>query len=310
MLTYVLRRMIAGLIVIFFASLIVFSMLYIIPGDPIDILVLSQIGITQEQRVELREKLGLDQPFLKRYVDYCSNLLLHGDWGNSLVYGRYVKELILQQLPATFQLTIAAILFAIPLGILFGIISAVNRDSWIDTSSMFISVIGVSVPQFWMGLILILVFSIKLGLFPPMGSIGVNTLILPAITLGFRPLALIARISRSSMLEVLNLDYITTARGKGLTEKRVIFYHALRNAFIPILTVIGIQIGTLLSQAMIIEIVFARQGIGKLLVDSIIAKDFPVVQGIILLIAIIYIIINIFIDILYHLIDPTVQIEG
>lgn len=307
MIIYFLRRLVAGLCVLFIASLIVFSMLYFIPGDPIDILVLSQIGITQEHREALRHELGLDQPFLKQYMDYIWKLF-HGDLGRSLVYSRPAAELIMHQVPATFQLTIAAIFFAIPLGLLLGIIAAVYRNSWIDTLGMFLSVLGVSAPKFWMGLILILIFSIKLGLVPPMGSEGINTLVLPAITLGVGPMALIARMTRSSMLEVLGLDYITTARSKGLTERRVVLHHALRNAFLPVLTVLGIQMGTLLSGTIIIETVFARQGVGKLLVDSIIAKDFAVVQGIILFIAAIYAIINLCIDLLYTSVDPTVRI--
>jgi ABC-type dipeptide/oligopeptide/nickel transport system permease component len=233
--------------------------------------------------------------------------LLHLDLGTSLQTHRPVLSEILTFLPATLQLTVAAMIFAIVIGVTLGTIAAVRAHTWIDTLTSVLALGGVSIPLFWLGLVLLLIFSVMLGLVPSTGTEGLNRLFLPAFTLGYSAAAIIARLTRSALLEVLSQEYVVTARSKGLRERLVIGRHALRNALIPVITIVGLQVGTLLSGAVIVETVFSRQGVGRLLVGGIQNRDAPLVQGTIMFIATGYVLINIFTDILYAYVDPRIR---
>ncbi len=302
---YIRLRLLIAVPVIFGVSLLVFASLYLLPGDPV-------LALTGQQPVDkaildqLRQEMGLNDP---AYVQYGRFLwaLLHGDLGTSLQTHRPVLGEILTFLPATLQLTAAAMVFAVVIGVTLGVIAAVRAHTWVDTLTSILALGGVSVPAFWLGLILLLIFSVMLGLVPSTGTEGLNRLILPAFTLGYSAAAIIARLTRSALLEVLSQEYVVTARSKGLREQIVIVRHALRNALIPVITIIGLQVGTLLSGAVIVETVFSRQGVGRLLVTGIQNKDLPLVQGTIMFVATAYVLINILIDVLYGYVDPRIR---
>jgi dipeptide transport system permease protein len=304
-----------------------------IPGDPIEIMA-GERGITPERHAMLSAELGLDQPIWKQYISYVTGIM-QGDLGNSLVTKKPVLDEFFELFPATVELAMLAALFAIIVGLPAGIIAAVKRGSLFDHSVMGISLTGYSMPIFWWALLLMLVFSVNLGWTPVSGRIDVSLwidhvtgfmlidsllsdevgafgsavhhLILPSIVLGTIPLAVIARMTRSSMLEVLGEDYIRTARAKGLAPWRVIVIHALRNALIPVITVIGLQVGILLSGAILTETIFAWPGIGKWLIESIGRRDYPVVQGGILIIATLIILVNLLVDIIYGVVNPRIR---
>ncbi|MEL0635474.1 MULTISPECIES: ABC transporter permease subunit [Marinomonas] len=314
-------------------TLLTFTLIHMIPGDPIEVMA-GEHGVSAERHAELAAQLGLDQPLYVQYFDYV-NGILHGDLGNSLVTHEPVMKEFLTLFPATVELSICAAIFAILIGLPAGIFAAVKRGTIFDHSVMTFSLTGYSMPIFWWALLLMLVFSVTLGWTPVSGRIDVvywidNTtgfmlidswlsgekgafssavshLILPSIVLGTIPMAVIARMTRSSMLEVLNEDYIRTARAKGIAPWRVIVIHALRNALIPVITVIGLQVGTLLSGAILTETVFAWPGIGKWLIESISRRDYPVVQGGILIVATIIIIVNLLVDIAYGVVNPRIR---
>jgi len=314
-------------------TLLTFTLIHMIPGDPIEIMA-GERGISPERHAMLSAELGLDQPIWKQYFSYVGGIL-QGDLGNSLVTKKPVVEEFFELFPATVELAFLAALFAICIGLPAGIIAAVKRGSFFDHSVMGVSLTGYSMPIFWWALLLMLVFSVNLGWTPVSGRIDVSLwiehvtgfmlidsllsdevgafgsaihhLILPAIVLGTIPLAVIARMTRSSMLEVLGEDYIRTARAKGLAPWRVIVIHALRNALIPVITVIGLQVGILLSGAILTETIFAWPGIGKWLIESIGRRDYPVVQGGILIIATLIILVNLLVDIIYGVVNPRIR---
>jgi peptide/nickel transport system permease protein len=282
-------------------------MLYLIPGDPVDIMVLETAGgMSFEEREALRHRYGLDQPFLVQYGRYLWKAV-HGDLGQSFFYKRPAVEILLEQLPATASLALSGMAIGIAVGLPLGILAAVTRNSWLDHLSMLLALVGVSIPEFWLGLVLIIVFAVHLGLLPAFGTSGVAALVLPGAALGFRSSAMIARITRISMLDVLRSEYIVTARAKGLRETVVIVRHALRNALIPIVTVMGLQLGELFGGAVIIEIVFARKGIGSLAVDSIFDKDYLMVQAIVIFVAAVYAAVNLIVDVVYAVVDPRIR---
>jgi peptide/nickel transport system permease protein len=232
---------------------------------------------------------------------------LQGDLGTSLQSRQPVLQEILTQLPATLQLTVAAMLFAVVLGVTLGTIAAIKARTWVDSGAMLIALGGVSIPAFWLGLMLLLVFAVWFRIVPSTGTEGLNRLVLPAFVLGYAGAAIIARLTRSALLEAMSQEYMTTARSKGLPERTVLTRHAFRNALIPIITIVGLQVGTLLSGAVIVETVFSRQGVGRMLVNGILAKDVPLVQGTILFVAIAYVLINIITDALYAWADPRIR---
>jgi peptide/nickel transport system permease protein len=305
MIAFVAQRLLQGVVVLLGVSFIVFALMHLTPGNPAEVM-LSEFGASAEDLARLRDQLGLDRPWTLQYRDFLVNGV-QGDLGRSLFTRRPVTEQILAALPSTLALTGAAVVVALAAGIPLGIISALRHRTWVDSLSMMLSLLGVAMPVFWVALLLILIFSINLGWLPATGGSGFSSMILPSVALGLGAAGLIARLVRSSMLEVLRADYITTSRAKGLGEGAVILGHALRNALIPLITIVGLQIGNLLSGAVVIETIFARQGIGSMLIKGILQKDFPLVQGLILFIAVAYIAMNIVIDILYGVVDPRIR---
>ena len=306
--TYVRGRLLRAIPVILGVLTLVFMMVHLLPGDPAEAIASQSPGMTQQDVQRIRVQLGLDQPLYRQYLTFLSRLV-HGDLGRSIFNGQPVRQMILTQFPSTLELTLAGISFAIVLGIVLGIASAVRHNSWLDSISMAGALLGVSIPSFWLGLMLIFVFAVRLRWVPVVGGSGISGLILPALTLGFSAAAIIARLVRSSMLEVLGQEYVQTARAKGLAGRTIIVRHALRNALIPVVTIVGLQFGALLGGAVVVEIVFARQGIGRMAVDAILQKDFPVVQGVVLLAALVYVVVNLLVDLLYSLLDPRISYD-
>jgi len=332
MIQYIIRRLVEEITVLLGVSILVFMLLRLIPGDP----AIAMLGerATPEKIAQVRERLGLNRPLPEQYVIWMSKVL-QGDFGNTIRGNVPVANEIKNRFPATIELSLAALTIAVLVGLPVGIISALNRNSIIDTVSMFSALFGVSIPIFVLGLLLIFFVGVRLDLLPFIGRLdidielekvtGLNTvdalitgngkafinavkhLILPAVTLATIPVAIIARITRSAMLEVLNQDYIRTARAKGLANYQVVMTHAFRNALLPVVTIIGLQLGTLLSGAVLTETIFSWPGIGKWLFDSIQGRDYPTVQAITLLIAVIYVGVNLGVDVLYAVIDPRIH---
>jgi ABC-type dipeptide/oligopeptide/nickel transport system permease component len=305
--SYIGLRLLAAIPTILGVSVLVFASLYLLPGDPVQALA-GEVPLERERVEALREQLGLNDPPWEQYGRFALDAI-QGDLGTSLKSRRPVLDEILTFLPATLQLTTAAMVFAVIMGVTLGAVAAIRAHTWVDTLTMLLALGGVSVPVFWMGLMLLLVFAVWLGLVPSTGTEGIERLILPAFTLGYGAAAIIARLTRSAMLEVLSLEYVVTARSKGLAERVVIVRHALRNALIPVITVVGLQVGNLLSGAVIVETVFSRQGVGRMLVNGILGKDLPLVQGAILFVAVFYVLINLLTDILYAWVDPRIRLR-
>jgi ABC-type dipeptide/oligopeptide/nickel transport system permease component len=305
MLTYIARRLLQAIPVLLGVSFLVFSMLHLVPGDPV-LIMLQGSQASTEQIEGLRHELGLDQPFLVQYGRYLWNLLL-GDFGTSYRMRMPVLELILSQLGSTLQLTLASLALAVSLGIGLGVLAAYNRDSVVDSVSMGIAILGVSIPNYLLALVLILVGAVWLGWFPATGQGGWRRLVLPAVALGWGYAAIIARLVRQNLVEVWNQDFIQTARAKGATERAILVRHALKNSLIPTVTIVGLQFGHMIASAVIIETVFARQGIGRLIVQAITAKDFPLIQGLVMFTAAAYVLANILVDVSYGLLDPRVR---
>ena len=306
MLKYILKRLLMAIPVLLGVTFIVFTIMSFTPGDPVQ----TMLGdnYSQEAYDEITEELGLNDPFLVRYVNYVVGLV-QGDMGVSYSTKRAVSDEIFARFPATVRLAGAAIFLAVVFGIPLGVISATKQYSFFDSGSMFVALVGVSMPNFWLGIMLILLFAANLGLLPASGDKGFLALILPAVTLSANSLATITRMTRSSMLETIRMDYIRTARAKGLRESRVIIHHALRNAMIPVITSVGLQFGFALSGAVLVETVFSWPGIGRLLVDTIKLKDTPVVLGVVVVMAASFTVINLVIDILYACFDPRIRTQ-
>ena len=308
MFSYLIRRLFTSILVLFGISMLVFSVIHLVPGD-VTMAILGRQKVTEEKVAELREQLGLNDPLYVQYGSYLSKAL-RGDLGVSIRNNLSVSEAISEQLPSTFALALSALTVALIIGGILGMLAALRHGSWVDTFVMGLSVSGLSIPTFWMGLLLILFFSVKLKLFPSISSgSSFAALFLPALTLGLPEAAVVARMVRASMLDVLNKDYIITARAKGLPERMVILKHALRNALIPVVTFVGLQMAYLLGGATIVETMFARQGIGRLAVQSIFNRDYPMVQGVVLVTATIYVLINTLTDITYVWLNPKIRLK-
>jgi len=303
--SYILRRLLIGIPVVWGVATIVFFLLRILPGDPAQ-LMLQSTGGNAAQIARLRHNLGLDQPILVQYGHYLVGAL-HGDLGISLRNNIPVTQEIRDQFPATLELTAAGMLIAVALGMTLGVVSAVWQHTWIDSLSTIVAMFGICAPSFWLGLLLIFFFSFRLGWFPATGTWGWAHLILPAVTLGTGAASVIARLVRSSMIETLGQDFVVVARAKGLSQSAVTLRHALKGALIPAVTLIGLQFGSLLGGAVIIETVFSRQGVGHLAVTAILAKDYTAVQGIVLFVAIAYVVVNLLVDLLYGFLDPRIR---
>ncbi len=306
MLTWILRRILAVVPVLFGVTLAVFSMLFLVPGDPVKMM-LAEFVTNPDQVAQMRAQLHLDEPLAKQYGRFVANAV-RGDLGTSIRSRRPVTIEIGENLASTAQLALAAMLVAIGLGIPLGLLAALSRNSWLDVASMGGALLGVSMPSFWLGLLLIFAFSLHLAWFPATGGGDLQHLVLPAITLGMIAAAIIARLTRSSMLEVLGQDYVRTARAKGLGGFAVVVRHALKNALIPIITIFGLQFGNLLAGAVIVETVFSRPGLGRLIVGGILNKDFPLVQGVVLFVATVYVLINVLVDVAYAYADPRIRL--
>ncbi|WP_041328303.1 ABC transporter permease [Rubrobacter xylanophilus] len=332
MTTYIARRLLQIIPVLFGVSVIVFFMVRAIPGDPAQILLGQQA--TPEQVERLRERLGLNEDPLTQYVIFLRDALT-GDLGESIVTGRPVTVELLDRFPATLELTLAALLFAVAVGIPVGVLAAVRQYSWIDRLTSVVALTGVSMPIFWLALVLVVVFTVRLDLLPFPGRLssgveivritgmvvpdailtgnfaglwdGVKHLILPAVALGTIPMAVVTRMTRSAMLEVMGEDYIRTAHAKGVTPWRVVFKHALRNAMLPVVTVIGLQFGLLMGGAVLTETIFSWDGIGQIALESIYRRDYPMIQGVVLYGAFFFVLVNLVVDILYAVLDPRVR---
>lgn len=332
MMKYILKRLALLVPVIIGVSVLVFLVMHVFTTDPASI-ILGQHA-TAEQVEKLREELGLNKPLYVQYWMFIRGVF-HGNFGNSLISKTSVTKEILSRFPATIELALAAIIIASVFGILMGILSAVKQNSIVDYMSMFVSLLGVSMPIFWLGLMLIVLFSVKLHLLPVSGRISIGMepvhitglymldslisgnmvafkdsfkhLILPAVALASYSTAIIARMTRSTMLEIIKQDYIRTARAKGLFEKAVILKHALRNALIPVTTVIGLQLGSLLGGAVLTETVFSWPGVGSYTIDAILKSDYPVVQGTVMILATVFVLVNLAVDLLYAYLDPRIK---
>jgi len=307
MLQFVVRRLLFVLPTMVAASILVFLMLHLVPGDPA-IIFFGDQPVTPERLEMVRHQMGLDRPLVIQYLDFVRGIP-RGDLGRSIHNRTPVFEELRTRVASSATLALAAFAVAGVLGLGLGLLSALRRGTWIDAGAMLVALAGVSMPIFWLAAMLIFVFSLRLGWFPATGFGGWNRLVLPAVALGFVTAATLARLVRSSVLEVLLQPFVTTARSKGLRETVVIRRHVLKNAFIAIVTVLGLQFGTLLSGAVITETVFARPGVGKLLVDAISNKDFPIVQGAVLFIALIYTVINLVVDLSYAYLDPRIRFD-
>ncbi len=304
---YALSRLIATIPTLIALTILVFLMLQLVPGDPAEIF-LGEKRSTPELLEQVRQDMGLDKPLHMQYLTYMSGVV-RGNLGDSLFNKQPVLEQILDALPYTLTLALSALLISTVLGLTLGIVSALKHNTWIDSLAMGFALIGVSMPVFWLGLLMILIFSVNLKWFPPMGQGSLDRLILPALTLGLLSSATLARLVRSSMLDALTDDYIRTARAKGLRERAVVTRHALRNALIPAVTVMGLQFGGLISGAVITETIFARVGLGKMYVESILNKDMTMIQGLTLVLALMIMLINILVDLSYAVIDPRIRYE-
>lgn len=307
MLRYVLGRLAGTVPVLFGVTLLVFAMTLLTPGDRVVALLGdSAQGLGQSAREELRRELGLDRPLPLQYLDYVSGLA-RGDLGVSARSRRPVAAEIVDRLPATVELALAGLTVAVLLGVSLGVLAAVRRGSWVDSFAVVVALIGVSVPVFWMGFLFMMLFALELGWLPASGRGSWRHLVLPAATVGIASAAFIARITRGAVIETLAQDYVRTARAKGARERRVVLRHALRPAALPIVTVVGLQLGGLLGGAVLTETVFAWPGVGRLLVDAIVARDLPVVQGSVLVVALIFISVNLVVDVSYAAINPKVR---
>ena len=306
MIQYLFNRLLQAIPVLLGVIIITFVLMYIIPGDP----VVSMVGerYSEETVQQLRQELHLDDPLPLQFLRYVGNVL-QGNFGNSFITGEPVATLIIEKFPNTMMLAITAMFFAILIGLTAGIMSSVHPGSFMDRGIMVLALAGISAPVFWVGLILVLVVGVMLQWLPPTGFGGIEYLILPALTLGLRSAAYLARLTRATMLDVLSHDYIRTARSKGLPEWKVFIKHAFPNTLIPVITIIGTDFGSYLSGAVLTESIFGWPGIGRLALEAIMKRDFPVIQGTVLFMAIMFVLMNVLVDLLYGVVDPRIRLE-
>lgn len=306
MLMFIIRRLIQTIPVVIGVTFVVFFIMQLVPGDPA--VLLAGEGASKETIEGIREQLGLSRPLYVQYFDYLVNIF-HGDFGMSLKNNKPILDEILVRLPITMELAFFSILITIVLGMGAGIISAVKPYSLTDVSVMLVALLGISLPSFWFGLLMMYFFSVKLQILPVAGWDSWQHIILPAFTLGAGGAAIVARMTRSSMLEVVRQDYIRTARAKGLRERIIISKHALRNALIPVITVVGLQFGALLGGTVLVESIFAINGLGRMIVDAIRIRDLPMVQGGVLFASLIFVIVNLFVDIFYRFFNKRIELN-
>lgn len=303
--TYIVRRVLAGLLTLWIVTMVVSLLIHLVPGDPVRIMYAQSQATGPEQIEAKRHELGLDRPVYVQYVTYMGKVL-RGDLGKTIRGEQPVLDLLMLRLPNTAMLAFAGLLVAIVVGGTLGFLSAYFRGTWFDTAAMGLAIGGIAMPSFWLGLLLMFFFSVRLG-WLPVGGTGLRSLALPALTLGLVSAAVIARLMRSSMLDVLGQDYMRTARAKGLAERNVLAGHALKNSLIPIVTMLGLQITYMLGGAVVVENVFAWNGVGRLAVQAILQRDFPLIQGFVLMLAVIVISVSLAVDVLYAVIDPRIR---
>lgn len=306
MLNYLGSRLCSAILVVIGITTIVFMLIHVVPGDPVEVMLGESAQAAD--REALRESLGLNLPLLTQWLNYV-DALLHLDLGASLHTKRPVVDMLSERIPATLILAVASILIAIMIALPLGVLAAVRKGSYWDTGAMTFSMLGVAIPNFWMGPLLILVFSLWLGWFPVSGDDHILSLVLPAVTLGTALAAILSRMIRSSLLEVFNEDYIRAARARGLLPGAVIWKHALKNAALPVITILGMQLGALLTGAVITETIFAWPGIGQLTIEAIQKRDYPVIQSCVLLISLCYVVVNLLTDLAYAFLDPRVSLS-
>lgn len=303
---YIIKRLLMLIPVLLGVAFIIYAIMNVAEGDPV--YQVAGPDATEEQLGALREEMGLNGSLLERYFRYIFKLL-RGDLGTSYVSKMDVMQLYLQRLPNTLKLASVAMIVAVVISVPLGIVAAVNQNSIKDTVSMILALLGLSMPNFWLGLLLMLLFSLKLGWFPSGGAEGLRSVVLPAVTVGVGLAALLTRTTRSSMLDVLRQDYLRTARAKGVSEKRVVFHHALRNALIPIITIFGVQFSNVLGGSVLAETVFAWPGVGRLVVDAIDQRDIPTVTGALIMTTMLVTVVNLIVDIVYAYVDPRIKAQ-
>lgn len=303
---YLLRRLAQTVPIALLVATLVFSLIHLIPGDPVEMMLGE--GAQRSEVEDLRHELGLDRPLIQQYGSFLVGLA-RGDLGSSLHFGEPVTRILASHYPATIELALASMLVALAISIPLGIVAAFHRNRAIDHASRFFSLLGVSLPNFWLGPMLILLFSIQLDLLPVSGRSGMASLVLPSITLGTAMAGLLTRMVRSSVVEELHKPYLATARAKGLSRRLAVYRHALKNASIPVVTIVGLQIGALLTGAIITETIFAWPGLGRLIIQSIRLRDYPLVQGGILAIALTYLLLNLLTDLVYAVLDPRIRLR-
>ena len=304
---YILKQLMVAVPTLLGVSISVFLMLHLTPGGAVEAIVLQGgTAISAETMAKMREDLGFNDPLPVQYWRFFSKAI-RGDFGQSYRTQQPVINMILQALPGTAQLAVAGLAIALVLGLSMGILSALWHNTWIDNACMVVAMLGWSMPQFWLGLLFILVFAVQLGWLPITGQGGMKRLIMPAFTLGLSTAGVTARLVRTGMLEILRMDYVRTARAKGLQESVVILRHVLRNALIPVITVVGLQFGRLLGGTVVIETVFARQGVGRVALQALLTRDMPTVQGTVLFLAVVYVAVNILVDFSYAFLDPRIR---
>ncbi|HWO74685.1 MAG TPA: nickel ABC transporter permease [Bacillus sp. (in: firmicutes)] len=306
MFVFIIRRLLQMIPVLLGVTFVVFLIMQMVPGDAA--MLVAGEGASDEQVEAIREELGLNRPLIIQYIDYVGSVL-QGDLGTSIRTDRPVLDEIMVRLPITIELAFWSIVITIALGVFAGVIAATKQNSFSDVGLMIVSLIGVSLPNFWLGLMLIIYFSVELGWFPVAGWGSFAHVILPALTLGTGGAAIVARMTRSSMLEVIRQDYIRTAKAKGVRQRLIIYKHALKNALIPVITVVGLQFGALLGGTVLTESVFAINGVGRLIIDAIRMRDLPLVQGSILFVSVIFVIVNMVVDISYRMLNKRVDLN-
>lgn len=307
MMSYLARRILAAVVTIFVTTIAVSMLIHLVPGDPVQIMYAQSQGTTPEQLEQVRRSLGLDRPLVEQYVMYMARVL-QGDLGYTIRGEQPVLDLLLLRLPNTLLLAGTALVIAVAIGMTCGFIAAYRRGSWIDTGLMTSAILGVSMPHFWLGLILLFLFAVKLQWFPVAGN-DLENLVLPAVTLGLTNAAIIARLTRSSMIDVFDQDFVRTARAKGLPRAVVLYKHALRAGLVPIVTMIGLQFTYMMGGAIVVENVFGWNGVGRMAIQAIFQRDYPLIQGFILMFAIVVVTVSIILDLLYVWLDPRIRYD-
>ena len=301
---FIAQRLLAALVTIWIATIAVTLLIHVVPGDPVRIMY-GSFQTTPEQLEEIRQRLGLDQPIWKQYLYYLGRLA-QGDLGRSIVGDQPVADILLTRFPATLALTVTSLIIAVTVGMSLGFLAAYKRGTWVDAGSMVLAVIGVSMPHFWLGLLLLFLFALKLNWLPVAGG-DWKSLILPALTLGLANAAVLARMTRSAMIDIFDQDFVRTARAKGLPRTVVLYRHALRSGLVPIVSMLGLQFAYLMGGAIVVENVFAWNGVGRLAIEAVIARDYPLIQGFILFFATVVALASVVVDVAYAFLDPRIR---